>query len=787
MDRELGARGIKPPLAAADAVHRHHNIQHHLDRYGKHEPQLSTIHHSSTPLPAPVSDDSSYKQLKEAWIAHQTGSSIHVINLLGLVMLLTYAIWSVLRAKRLRFVRETRQLRPSELGYSALSYLVAALAGLGDWQLEFLILVAPAVCAHTILATHLVATNCALLVLLVLLIRSEPSLSPKRSSIREQKQKRHWSKKFSDDEDQDDDDSRHKIAKASSFVTSSATIEVEPPFRVSIDSAADAAHAAAAPPNFYDGPGSAFRSDLDLSIDTSMITAPQSPVAASAASSSSFRVFEASFLSPDLASTSTFASSSPSRRSAELTALKTAPMQLLHSRDGSDAQSVVSASSAMSPLARSVVDPWGKGKQPPSIDHSTWTSHTEDSPSYTTSPTNSNSIGGSPVLQHHRSLDSSNLFVRPQPFLTVYRAHMMLVTIISILAVDFSVFPRFLSKCESWGTSWMDMGVGSFVFSLGIISALPFLKNPRNRFRPLRQQLVSDFRKALPLVALGSIRIIMVKGVEYPEHVSEYGVHWNFFITLSMLPFAATLSRPFSRWIRYSVLGILLSVLHQVLLNCTSWQTWAISDTIQRTTLLAQNKEGLTSMVGYLAIFYIGLDLGHYVLPLDPYFAYRKFSRRRSKPRTHKLAMILASLAILWWMGYGVSSIVGLRTSRRLANLPYVLWVAAFNTSFLLCYVMVYMLILQPVEQQEQQEQQEQRQSTPTQQRDSVTALILQDLNRHSLTVFLAANLLTGLVNLTLKTMYIRDAVAVVILLAYTGICCGLARWLTRRNIRLKL
>jgi phosphatidylinositol glycan class W len=42
---------------------------------------------------------------------------------------------------------------------------------------------------------------------------------------------------------------------------------------------------------------------------------------------------------------------------------------------------------------------------------------------------------------------------RPLPALTTYRAHMMLMTILSILAVDFPVFPRVLAKCETYGVS----------------------------------------------------------------------------------------------------------------------------------------------------------------------------------------------------------------------------------------------------------------------------------------------------------------------------------------------
>lgn len=39
------------------------------------------------------------------------------------------------------------------------------------------------------------------------------------------------------------------------------------------------------------------------------------------------------------------------------------------------------------------------------------------------------------------------------PFLSVYRAHMMVMTIHCILAVDFPVFPRWQGKCEDFGTS----------------------------------------------------------------------------------------------------------------------------------------------------------------------------------------------------------------------------------------------------------------------------------------------------------------------------------------------
>lgn len=96
------------------------------------------------------------------------------------------------------------------------------------------------------------------------------------------------------------------------------------------------------------------------------------------------------------------------------------------------------------------------------------------------------------------------------PFLSVYRAHMMIMTVLCIIAVDFPVFPRVLGKCENFGTSLMDVGVGAFVFSLGIVSSRSF--NRASGFKAA----IKSLRAALPVLFLGLVRLIMVKGAEYP-------------------------------------------------------------------------------------------------------------------------------------------------------------------------------------------------------------------------------------------------------------------------------
>ncbi|GAA5836434.1 hypothetical protein JCM11251_007078 [Rhodosporidiobolus azoricus] len=391
----------------------------------------------------------------------------------------------------------------------------------------------------------------------------------------------------------------------------------------------------------------------------------------------------------------------------------------------------------------------------------------------------------------------SQIDLRPfaRPFVTSYRAIMMVMTVLGILAVDFPVFPREFAKAETWGTSLMDLGVGSFVFSLGLVSALPLLRGTDSH--PYLSTIWRSFKKCFPLIVLGLVRVVMVKGVDYPEHVTEYGVHWNFFFTIALLPvFGAALVGIFIKKVDLHWVGLLVSVAHQIVLNGTSLQRWTLD--APRTGLITQNKEGIVSFVGYLSIYLLGLASGLYILPPDPSFfpvlnrpitpdaspsTKHHLELKRQKvwqSRPGKLANLLGSYAVVWWTLYaGVRWVTGTEVSRRLANLPYVLWITAFNTSFIFLYLAVHLVVAASASSASS--------SSPTAAARSATAApaIFEAINRNGLVVFLAANLLTGLVNISIESMYASDRTAVAILVLYSGTVVGLA-WALRRK-RLKL
>jgi phosphatidylinositol glycan class W len=184
--------------------------------------------------------------------------------------------------------------------------------------------------------------------------------------------------------------------------------------------------------------------------------------------------------------------------------------------------------------------------------------------------------------------DTSNL---DKPgYVTIYRAYLQILTVIAILAVDFHIFPRKYAKTESYGYSLMDIGVGSFVFSQGLVFG-PRLYKTTHFLHVLRSVFI--------VLAIGFARMYFTKTLEYNEHVSEYGVHWNFFFTLGFLPlFVFSLSRVLLIVDATVIAAILMIGYEYVLQN-------GLEDYIMnapRIDLLSMNREGVFSFVGTVSL-----------------------------------------------------------------------------------------------------------------------------------------------------------------------------------------
>ena len=64
---------------------------------------------------------------------------------------------------------------------------------------------------------------------------------------------------------------------------------------------------------------------------------------------------------------------------------------------------------------------------------------------------------------------------------------------------------------------------------------------------------------------------------------------------------------------------------------------------------------------------------------------------------------------------------------------------------------------------------------------------MLEAYNRNGLAIFLVANLLTGLINLTVPTLHVGNLQAMGILLVYAGVLTGLAVGLDMYDVSIKM
>uniref|UniRef100_H2Z6C7 Phosphatidylinositol-glycan biosynthesis class W protein n=1 Tax=Ciona savignyi TaxID=51511 RepID=H2Z6C7_CIOSA len=351
------------------------------------------------------------------------------------------------------------------------------------------------------------------------------------------------------------------------------------------------------------------------------------------------------------------------------------------------------------------------------------------------------------------------------PFLSSFRALVNIATCICILAVDFNVFPRKFAKAENFGTGIMDLGVGSFVISNALVSQTARNWNKiggRSGLNRSLSFLMFQIVSSWPLLLLGALRLISVKLSGYHEHVSEYGVHWNFFFTLAVVKVLATVVLFIIPLNLCTPLALVIAAVYQYTLSKKDGHLTSILLDSDRTGgLVMQNKEGIASCFGYLSIYFAGVSLGAYI-----------FKERRTLHHWKTAAKELVYVTILLWFLLHLTSYSIQPISRRLGNASYILWVLSQATFMLLLFWIM--------EIPTSHSKINYRPPLPNK-------CLISAINRNQLFFFLLSNLLTGAVNGLFDTQSIGDTYAVALITVY-GLIVSYTMWILHmKQITLKM
>ncbi|XP_017268029.1 phosphatidylinositol-glycan biosynthesis class W protein [Kryptolebias marmoratus] len=354
------------------------------------------------------------------------------------------------------------------------------------------------------------------------------------------------------------------------------------------------------------------------------------------------------------------------------------------------------------------------------------------------------------------------------PFVTLFRVFVNVKTAISILAVDFAVFPRRYAKTETYGTGVMDFGVGGFVFANALVC-------PEARRRNVSGSKMSHITKQIlsvwPLLALGMGRLVSVKMTGYHEHVTEYGVHWNFFFTLAIVRVLASALLTVLPARHLWVFALLISGFYQFLLETSELKAFILHNDDREKDFVHANKEGIFSLAGYVAIYLTGVQIGLYVM-----------QPRSQVAEWLKMLFNLFLGSLVLFAALCTCQTLVEPVSRRSANFPFSLWSVAQSLFFMSCLGLADLLLLflkrtsgcrvVPSSLNMYSKGADADEALGEKRGEVEKLCIVQAVSRNQLLFFLLSNVMTGLTNSLVDTLSCSSSFSACILLLYMFINC---------------
>ena len=209
-------------------------------------------------------------------------------------------------------------------------------------------------------------------------------------------------------------------------------------------------------------------------------------------------------------------------------------------------------------------------------------------------------------------------------------------------------------------------------------------------------------------------------------------------------------------------MGVAVLACYQYALSRWSLIDWVHSDE-RGPGLLSANKEGLASLAGYWALQLLGVALGRVLAGIGAQQERGRGSTRSASGfgAGYRAAAQQVVMTAGLWLAYWAAAAYLQPVSRRACNASYVLWILALTSqSIFLCWAALRVTPVQP--------------------------LLVAAIAGNTLPVFLAANLLTGAVNMGLDTLAASNRAAVATVALYMALVCLAAVALPRRAISKK-
>ncbi|XP_018407045.1 PREDICTED: uncharacterized protein At4g17910 isoform X2 [Cyphomyrmex costatus] len=401
--------------------------------------------------------------------------------------------------------------------------------------------------------------------------------------------------------------------------------------------------------------------------------------------------------------------------------------------------------------------------------------------------------------------------------ITNFRALTNIITAVCILAVDFRIFPRKFAKTETYGHSLMDTGVGMFILANALVApeTRDFSTSRQICFlSTLIRNMNNSFRSCISLLILGFGRFTAVEYLGYQKHVTEYGVHWNFFLTLAIVKLLTSMITSAINT-KYSLFsGIWILCMHEYTMSIKDLKSWVLRDE-PRVDFFSANREGLISIPGYVGLYFIGVAIGRLIHSTYQTLYTNSNLDFNTKLSWFKYTELYEPLCLLYIKLIKISALSFLtivycdfKVSRKLANFGYCMWIVSLTTALLSILVFIeFMLGLTNIFHISYSNdikiefklnvntnlRMNLKKHVKSEKLENIRVIfgkpleIFDAVNYNGLFFFLVSNIMTGIVNMSMYTLYAKQSVALSILIIYMAVNVISVLILYRLKIRIKL
>ncbi len=323
-----------------------------------------------------------------------------------------------------------------------------------------------------------------------------------------------------------------------------------------------------------------------------------------------------------------------------------------------------------------------------------------------------------------------------------------LAFLVGCFAVQFSdvaIFPDELSKTAVDGVGFMDLGAGLILFTSGLTS-----RQARRANVPLKKRILDSLVIIWVCLDVGIIRVLMYEFSDVGDH--SHGSHWNIFLIIAMVMIIAICLIPNAALDHADWIAFVLMLVYQTCLKyglqkkLLEWET--------SREFWHSNAVGIAQTVGFLACYLIGLSLGRRLYKLD-------YTREGEEKWILVEQIKLFAISMLTFL---VAYYMLDHTAPRLCNLAYVAYVTASAS-----YVGIVIFLSERMIS------------------SMCRNVVFEGPARTSrLIYFVAANLLTGAIKVTMSPSEQSAAVGACISMGYMLVLHGILAFMVVMKWRLK-